>query len=107
MLQLLVSKVPKRQLNFLGVGNLFLRPLLTDLSYYRAYIVHALPESVKSEADKARFSENVKKWIQTKVARHKYLRGGKLLSWIFSQAIALRNLFNPTGVVVIDVIPKR
>jgi len=51
----------------------------------RAYVVHALPESMKTEPDKVRFSENVKRWIQTKVARHKFLRG---------------------GVVVIDVIPK-
>jgi len=51
----------------------------------RAYVVHALPESVKTEPHKAVFSENIKKWIQAKVARHKFLRG---------------------GVVVIDVIPK-
>ena len=55
--------------------------------HIRAYVVPALPESVKTEEDKARFSENVKKWIQTKVARHKYLRGGELFSWIFSKPL--------------------
>ncbi|PPQ89783.1 hypothetical protein CVT25_008160 [Psilocybe cyanescens] len=51
----------------------------------RAYVVHACPESMETETQKIAFSENVKKWIQTKVARHKFLRG---------------------GVVVIDAIPK-
>ncbi|KAF8967926.1 AMP binding protein [Flammula alnicola] len=51
----------------------------------RAYVVHARPDSVKTPAEKATFSESIKKWIQSKVARHKYLRG---------------------GVVVVDVIPK-
>ncbi|KIM40250.1 hypothetical protein M413DRAFT_175243 [Hebeloma cylindrosporum] len=49
----------------------------------RAYVVPAHP--LKSEAEKAAFSKNIKAWIQTKVARHKFLRG---------------------GVVVIDAIPK-
>lgn len=51
----------------------------------RAYVVHARPDAVKTEADNVMFTENIKKWIQTKVARHKFLRG---------------------GIVVIDVIPK-
>jgi len=51
----------------------------------RAYVVHANPEAVKAEADRLAFSESVKKWIQGKVARHKFLRG---------------------GVVVINVVPK-
>ena len=68
---------------------------------------------MKTESDKARFSENVKKWIQTKVAQHKFLRGGEVVFFFFSLLLdilpshALRNLFNPPGVVVIDVIPKR
>ncbi|KAH9485035.1 4-coumarate--CoA ligase-like 7 [Psilocybe cubensis] len=51
----------------------------------RAYVVHARPEEMKTEAQRIAFSEDVKQWIQSKVARHKYLRG---------------------GVVVIDIIPK-
>jgi len=51
----------------------------------RAYVVHALPDRIKTEADRVAFSDNVEKWVQTKVARHKFLRG---------------------GVVLIDLIPK-
>ncbi|PPQ66308.1 hypothetical protein CVT24_007305 [Panaeolus cyanescens] len=51
----------------------------------RAYVVHAHPEKVKTEAEKIAFGQAVQKWIQQKVARHKFLRG---------------------GVVVIDIIPK-
>ncbi|KAF9565569.1 AMP binding protein [Agrocybe pediades] len=51
----------------------------------RAYVVHANPDSVKTNAQKHAFSESIKKWIQGKVARHKFLRG---------------------GVVVIDIVPK-
>lgn len=77
----------KRLLNY--QGTFFLLLLLSigaDLVVIRAYVVHARPEEVKTEAQKTAFSEDVKKWIQTKVARHKFLRG---------------------GVVVIDIIPKR
>jgi acyl-CoA synthetase (AMP-forming)/AMP-acid ligase II len=49
----------------------------------RAYVVPAHP--LNTEAKKAAFSKNIKDWIQTKVARHKFLRG---------------------GVIVIDIIPK-
>ncbi|KAL5527262.1 hypothetical protein ACEPAG_6053 [Sanghuangporus baumii] len=50
----------------------------------RAYVVHAkgLP---KDEKDRQAFATAVQKWIETQVARHKFLRG---------------------GVVVIDAIPK-
>lgn len=51
----------------------------------RAYIVHARPEELKNEAQKIAFAQGVKRWIQGKVARHKFLRG---------------------GVVVVDVVPK-
>ncbi|KAJ6582989.1 AMP binding protein [Mycena vulgaris] len=51
----------------------------------RAYVVHAHPEKAKTAEAKALFAANVAKWIETKVAKHKFLRG---------------------GVVVIDVIPK-
>ena len=81
----------KRQLNFLSAGNLF--PCRYLLIFIRAYVVHTLPESVKTEPDKAMFSENVKKWIRTKVAQHKFLRGGELLRR-YSPSHALSNLFN-------------
>ncbi|KAJ7109643.1 AMP binding protein [Mycena crocata] len=51
----------------------------------RAYVVHAHPEKVKTAEAKALFAESVAKWMETKVARHKFLRG---------------------GVRIIDVIPK-
>jgi len=60
--------------------------ILTRNTFIRAYVVAANPDSVKTDAEKHAFSEGIKKWIQGKVARHKFLRG---------------------GVVVIDVIPKR
>ena len=41
---------------------------------------------MKTGAEKVVFAESVKNWIQTKVAYHKFLRG---------------------GVVIIDAIPKR
>ncbi|KJA18782.1 hypothetical protein HYPSUDRAFT_144499 [Hypholoma sublateritium FD-334 SS-4] len=51
----------------------------------RAYVAHANPASLRSQSDKIAFAESVRSWVQSKVARHKYLRG---------------------GVVVIAVIPK-
>ncbi|KAJ7185864.1 AMP binding protein [Mycena filopes] len=51
----------------------------------RAYVVHANPEKVKSAQAKAAFAKSVAKWMTTKVAKHKYLRG---------------------GVSIIDVVPK-
>ncbi|KAJ7192011.1 AMP binding protein [Mycena pura] len=51
----------------------------------RAYVVHANPEKVKTAQAKAAFGQSVAKWIESRVARHKYLRA---------------------GVAVIDVVPK-
>ncbi|KAJ7109639.1 AMP binding protein [Mycena crocata] len=51
----------------------------------RAYIAHAHPETVKTAEAKAAFAASVAKWIETKVAKHKFLRG---------------------GVAIIDVVPK-
>lgn len=50
----------------------------------RAYIVVA--RSLSSESERRAFSADVAKWIEGRVARHKFLRG---------------------GVVIIDAIPKR
>jgi len=49
----------------------------------RAYVVHA--KGLSSAAEQKQFGESVKKWIEGRVAKHKFLRG---------------------GVVVVDVIPK-
>lgn len=51
----------------------------------RAYVVPARPIPAEAQAKEA-FGREVQAWIKTRVAGHKYLRG---------------------GVVVIDVIPKR
>lgn len=70
----------------------------------RAYVVHARPNELKNEVQKAAFALDVKKWIQGKVARHKFLRGGASSS----KRVALIELMeNHVGVVVIDIVPKR
>ncbi|KAG5342590.1 hypothetical protein C0989_012094 [Termitomyces sp. Mn162] len=51
----------------------------------RAYVVHARPKQLRTDADKAAFQRDVRRWMQERVARHKFLRG---------------------GVVVIDAVPK-
>ncbi|KAK0498257.1 AMP binding protein [Armillaria luteobubalina] len=51
----------------------------------RAYVVHAEPHKVTTDELKLAFGQAVAKSIESKVARHKFLRG---------------------GVVVIDVVPK-
>jgi 4-coumarate--CoA ligase len=43
----------------------------------RAYVVHANPSSLKGDADNIEFGKSVQEWFKTKVARHKFLRGGK------------------------------
>ncbi|KAJ7125064.1 AMP binding protein [Mycena epipterygia] len=42
----------------------------------RAYVVHAKPDQVKTAKAKLDFANSVVKWMETKVARHKFLRGG-------------------------------
>jgi len=51
----------------------------------RAYIVHAHPDKVTTAKAKLDFTNSVAKWMESKVARHKYLRG---------------------GIVIIDAVPK-
>ncbi|KAJ7108778.1 AMP binding protein [Mycena epipterygia] len=51
----------------------------------RAYVAHAHPEQVKTAEAKAAFANSIVKWVETRVAKHKFLRG---------------------GVAVIDVVPK-
>ncbi|KAG6841958.1 hypothetical protein C0991_004446 [Blastosporella zonata] len=45
----------------------------------RAYVVPAHPEKLKTKKDEIAFQENVRKWTQERVARHKLLRGGVVL----------------------------
>lgn len=54
--------------------------------FHRAYVVHANPDNVKTESAKIAFSQSVQRWVQTEVARHKFLRGGRLqkLSQLYS-----------------------
>jgi len=51
----------------------------------RAYVVHSQPEKLKNERDRLAFGKEVATWIEKRVARHKFLRG---------------------GVIVVDSIPK-
>jgi acyl-coenzyme A synthetase/AMP-(fatty) acid ligase len=41
----------------------------------RAYVVHA--KGLKTDAEKQQFAKEVQRWIETRVAKHKYLRGGE------------------------------
>ncbi|KAF7316075.1 4-coumarate--CoA ligase-like 7 [Mycena indigotica] len=50
----------------------------------RAYVVHARPQELQKQ-DEPGFGRSVAKWLESRVAKHKYLRG---------------------GVVVVDVVPK-
>ncbi|KAK0483969.1 AMP binding protein [Armillaria novae-zelandiae] len=51
----------------------------------RAYVVPTHPGKVKTDAQKTEFGTQISEWMKSRVAKHKYLRG---------------------GVVTIDVIPK-
>ncbi|KAF7351414.1 AMP binding protein [Mycena sanguinolenta] len=42
----------------------------------RAYVVHARPQEIQGLAQITAFAESVAKWMETKVTRHKFLRGG-------------------------------
>ena len=53
-------------------------------NYNRAYVVHA--KGLASDPEKSKFSSEVGKWVESRVAKHKFLRG---------------------GIVVIDAMPKR
>jgi len=70
----------------------------------RAYIVHARPEEIRNEAQKIAFSQNVRSWMQGKVANYKFLRGGAFFfSLVLGPVLEAVHL----GVVVIDAVPKR
>ncbi|GAV99220.1 amp binding protein [Lentinula edodes] len=42
----------------------------------RAYVVHTQPAKIFTSESKNSFEKSVAKWMESKVARHKYLRGG-------------------------------
>jgi len=42
----------------------------------RAYVVHARPDTVKTNAQKLASTDHIQKWMEGKVARHMLLRGG-------------------------------
>ncbi|KAJ3857742.1 AMP binding protein [Lentinula lateritia] len=42
----------------------------------RAYVVHTQPANISTPESKKAFEKSVAKWMESKVARHKYLRGG-------------------------------
>ncbi|KAJ7449078.1 hypothetical protein B0H11DRAFT_1669599, partial [Mycena galericulata] len=56
----------------------------------RVYVVHARPKELQTEEDRALFATGVAKWMESKVARHKLLRGGHLIIII----------------IIIDMVPK-
>jgi hypothetical protein len=65
--------------NFLGEFlfiYLNLQPFGHMLTSFSAYVVHASPTRINTEMKKAAFGRDVRKWIESKVAKHKYLRGG-------------------------------
>ncbi|KLO18615.1 AMP binding protein [Schizopora paradoxa] len=64
-----------------GVVGVYSDTEATELP--RAYVVHL--KGLRTNKEKAEFGKQVQEWMRSRVARHKYLRG---------------------GVVVIDVIPK-
>ncbi|KAJ3923799.1 AMP binding protein [Lentinula edodes] len=43
---------------------------------FRAYVVHTQPAKIFTSESKKSFEKSVAKWMESKVARHKYLRGG-------------------------------
>ena len=61
-------------------------------------------KGLNTDAEKQQFSKEVQKWIETQVAKHKFLRGG-MLSYLLMLGDMLKSL--ALGVVVIDAVPKR
>jgi hypothetical protein len=66
-------------------------------------VVHAYPERVKTEAAKVKVQQDVQKWVEGRVSKHKFLRGGEFR--VISISIA--DSVVETGVVIVDIIPKR
>jgi hypothetical protein len=59
-----------------GFFGFFTTCLNLDLVFFRAYVVHANPATLKTAKAKVEFANSVVKWMETQVARHKRLRGG-------------------------------
>lgn len=94
------TELPRFVLKPLHCSN----PMIFNVHISSAYVVHAHPEKVKTPEAKALFAKSVVQWMETKVAKHKFLRGG--LSFFLVSRFQLAVMFSP-GVDVIDIIPKR
>lgn len=73
----------------------------------RAYVVHANTGNIATLKQKKEFETSIQKWIEQKVAKHKFLRGGQrpgLTQWSFMH---WRRYDFCIGVIVIDIVPKR
>jgi hypothetical protein len=44
-------------------------------------------KGAKTEEEKAALSKEVSQWVETKVANHKFLRGGTFLSFAYERKI--------------------
>ena len=69
--------------------------------YGRAYVVH---KKGLQGAARVAFGKEVQTWVQARVAKHKYLRGGMFMNRI-SCGHPLTMV--RSGVIVLDAIPKR
>jgi 4-coumarate--CoA ligase len=69
----------------------------------RAYVVHANPAKIRTNGSKIAFEQSIQKWVEGRVARHKFLRGGKRFPLTKDDTDAA----SQQGVAVIDVVPKR
>ena len=75
----------QRRPNYLGELFLYYTDAsYSDSIYCSAYVVHA--KGLKTNAEKAAFSKQVHEWVGSRVAKHKFLRG---------------------GIIIIEAIPKR
>ena len=79
MLVLSVFILKLKQRNYRGMHRT--SSICSRIAYcapLRAYVVpRGGVAAFKSTADRDAFALSIQKWIQTKVAKHKYLRGGK------------------------------
>lgn len=55
---------------------------------FRAYVVHTQPAKISTSESKKSFEKSVAKWMESKVARHKYLRGGEFVRILSSNLVS-------------------
>lgn len=53
--------------------------------------MHANPDNVKTKEERGAFGHSVRKWTESKVAHHKYLRGGEFVSSFTSRLSLIRD----------------